>query len=206
MRAIVLGGCGAQGSVTTQDLVKRDVFDPNPARKNADKLADPTPRTDVKKPMPKPTPPAPDPQEAPGAVEEESDGAGFGFGAEGPALDEDFEFPVYIQQMLWAVSQNWYRPDVGGDRSCTVYFRIGRNGQLCEGSAKLPRQLDERHLHEIEACVFESNFAHVNHDATLKGATDNKAHVAFWRNKERLKEAVKVKELVCAGTLGEHFW
>jgi len=85
-------------------------------------------------------------------------------------------------------------------------MNIGSNGRLCEGSAKLPRQLDERHLHEIEACVFESNFTHVNHDKTLKGAKDNKAHVAFWRNKERLKEAVKVKELVRAGTLGEHFW
>lgn len=82
-------------------------------------------------------------------------------------------------------------------------MNIGGNGRLCEGSAKLPRQLDEGHLREIEACVFESNFTHINHAATLKGAEDNKTHVAFWRNKERLDDAIKVKDLVRAGTLRE---
>jgi len=82
-------------------------------------------------------------------------------------------------------------------------MNIGGEGTLCEGSARLPRRLDEGHIGEIEACVFASNFTHVNHDQTLKGIEGNREHVAFWRRKEKLKDRVRVAELVRKGRLGE---
>jgi len=82
-------------------------------------------------------------------------------------------------------------------------MNIGGEGTLCEGSARLPRRLDEGHIGEIEACVFASNFTHVNHDQTLRGIEGNREHVTFWRRKEKLKDRVRVAELVRKGRLGE---
>lgn len=76
-------------------------------------------------------------------------------------------------------------------------------GRLCEGSAHLPRKMTVEKLAEIEACVFDSYFTHVNHEKTLRCATDNRGHIRFWRTKERTRENVRVRELVRIGTLRE---
>jgi len=82
-------------------------------------------------------------------------------------------------------------------------MNIGGDGDLCEGSAQLPRRMNESRLEDIEACVYESNFTHVNHDGTLKGVPDNRGHLAFWRRKEATNEPVKVDEMIRKGLLKE---
>jgi PRTRC genetic system protein B len=89
----------------------------------------------------------------------------------------------------------------------TVYhaplMNIGGGGHLCEGSARLPRRIDEEHIAEIEACVYESNFTHVNHDQTIRRAKTNKDHIAYWRRVEKEKRRVRVSDLVKIGKLGD---
>jgi len=82
-------------------------------------------------------------------------------------------------------------------------MNIGDDGDLCEGSAKLPRRLDESRIGDIEACIYDSNFTHVNHEHTIKGCRGNRGHVAFWRQKEKMNTPIRVAELVRKGTLGE---
>lgn len=58
--------------------------------------------------------------------------SGVGFAADAPAFDEEaFDFPVYIQQMIQAISRAWYRPQAE-TAGCTVWFRIGRDGRLVD--------------------------------------------------------------------------
>lgn len=73
---------------------------------------------------------------APGA------GPGFGFSSDGAALDEaDFQFPLYIQQMLGAISRNWFRPQGGETAGCIVWFRISRQGAILESRLESPSGL-----------------------------------------------------------------
>lgn len=82
-------------------------------------------------------------------------------------------------------------------------MNIGADGSLCEGSARLPRIMHEGVLEAIEKCVYESNFSHINHQETLKGGASDREHVAYWRDKERTKERVRVGELKPWGRLNE---
>jgi len=137
----------------------RDVFDPKAPVKNDAKLVDPTtkkapkpsppPKIDEKgelskKPPVPPAPPAPEPVVAeptgpPLPTATSSSGTGvLGFAGAGPALDEDFQFPLYIQLMLGAVSRNWFRAEVPAGTSCTVYIRIGRDGRLIDWRLEIP--------------------------------------------------------------------
>jgi PRTRC genetic system protein B len=121
---------------------------------------------------------------------------------------------VWWPNLLWIAERDTHRLRVfavGGSGRPTMetilyhapVMNIGGSGLLCEGSAQLPRQLDEEHISEIEACVYESNFTHVNHGQTLKGIKGNRGHLAFWRDKEKLKDRVRVAELVSKGRLKE---
>lgn len=84
-------------------------------------------------------------------------------------------------------------------------MNIGGDGVLCQGTAPLPRRLDETRLRAIEESLFDSCFTHTNHDKTVKHGDSNKAHVAYWRGKERSKGAVRVSELVRYGRVAELF-
>lgn len=74
-------------------------------------------------------------------------------------------------------------------------MNINAWGTLCEGSATLPPSVNIATMAEVEACVFESCFTHTNHDKTMRGGADSKRHVAFWRDKGRTRERVKVSEM-----------
>lgn len=59
----------------------------------------------------------------------------------------DFPFTLYIAGMQKAISRNWYRPQVGGDLTVVVRFRILRDGTITEsvvtqssGNATFDRQ------------------------------------------------------------------
>jgi PRTRC genetic system protein B len=82
-------------------------------------------------------------------------------------------------------------------------MNIGSDGSLCEGTARLPRRMDESRLADIESCIYDSNFTHVNHDKTLKGRPGNREHIAYWGDQEKLAASVKVADLVRRGTLAE---
>ena len=121
---------------------------------------------------------------------------------------------VWWPHLLWIADKRRRRLKVfalGSKRRPTmntiVYhaplMNIGVDGSLCEGSARLPRRLSETVLSEIEACVYDSNFTHVNHDHTLRAAPDNRAHIAYWREKERSGNRVKTRELIRVGRLAE---
>lgn len=121
-------------------------------------------------------------------------------------------FSVCWPNLLWLADTN--------KRSLRV-FAIGRSGRpsydtriyhaplmnidlrgfLCEGSAQLPERMEVTTIDAIEACLFESCFTHVNHHHTLRGGAGDRAHVAYWREKERSRKAVRVRELTRAGRL-----
>ena len=84
-------------------------------------------------------------------------------------------------------------------------MNIGANGVLCEGTARLPEKLSLGEIEDVERCVFESCFTHTNHHGTLKGGADDRAHLAYWRNKERSKAAVRVAELNYWGRVEDAF-
>jgi PRTRC genetic system protein B len=54
---------------------------------------------------------------------------------------------------------------------------------LCIGNAEVPRGSSVADCVGYEKAVYETNFSHVNHDRTLKGAktVTDEAHVHFWR-------------------------
>ena len=122
------------------------------------KLADPTPappkpKEGTLRQGPKPTPSAvpPPPVEAPpprpgtvppvGAISPGA-GPGLGFSSEGAALDEaDFQFPLYIQQMLAAVSRNWVRPRGDETAGCVVWFQISRQGAIVDSKLETTSSL-----------------------------------------------------------------
>ena len=84
-------------------------------------------------------------------------------------------------------------------------MNIGPDGVLCEGSARLPSVVDLASIEDIERCVLDSCFTHVNHKQTLKGGADDKAHMAYWRAKQRTGEGVRVRELVYWGRVEDAF-
>ena len=74
-----------------------------------------------------------------------------------------------------------------------------------EGRARLPNVVDLASIEDIERCVLDSCFTHVNHKQTLKGGADDKAHMAYWRAKQRTGEGVRVRELVYWGRVEDAF-
>jgi protein TonB len=95
----------------------------------------------------------------------ESSGSGVGFASDAPALDELFEFPVYLQQMLGAISRNWYRPEAN-TRGCTVYYRIGRDGRILEYVVELSSGLPHFDRAAIRSIVGAAPFAPLPADFT----------------------------------------
>lgn len=129
----------------------RTKTDPVPVRSDPKKLAAPETTTKPSPPRPaaNPAAAAPQPEAEPEArpgpvlppgvpVLAPGSGTGVGFASDAPAFDEeDFQFPVYIQQMLSAVSRNWYRPQAESV-GCTVYFKIGRDGRVVDWQMEIP--------------------------------------------------------------------
>lgn len=123
-------------------------------------------------------------------------------------------FRVWWPNLLWLANRQERRVSIfviGSNRRPTLETRlynaplmnIGSHGDLCEGSARLPRKFDESAITEIENCVYESNFTHVNHDRTIKNCNSNQKHIAYWRGKEATGERVRACDLVMYRRLGE---
>lgn len=78
-------------------------------------------------------------------------------------------------------------------------MNINEAGQLCQGTAGLPPQITTASIPQCEGSLIDSQFTHVNHDFTLRQATSNQEHLAYWRQKaktnKRPAQSVLVKEL-----------
>lgn len=93
------------------------------------------------------------------------------------------------------------RPDARTKVYHAPLMNIGSHGTLCEGTARLPRTIEIETIGKIESCVFDSFFTHVNHKKTIKGCESSEAHFRFWRERDRSKGGIRVKDMVSVGTL-----
>ncbi|HRQ66654.1 MAG TPA: hypothetical protein PKZ76_17600 [Xanthomonadaceae bacterium] len=123
-------------------------------------------------------------------------------------------YRVWWPRLLWLADRRGHglrvfalasgrRPQMATRLYHAPLMNINHAGHLCEGTARLPATVNIAAMPEIEACVFESCFTHINHNATLRGGADNKQHVAYWRNKGRTRERVRVQEMTPYRRLGE---
>lgn len=89
-------------------------------------------------------------------------------------------------------------------------MNIGSNGGVCQGTARLPKDISLSTMDEVRSTIFESNFSHVNHNHTLspltkKSQKDDKIStknlLSFWKKKQKNNEPVKADELVEFDTL-----
>ena len=73
-------------------------------------------------------------------------------------------------------------------------MNIGRNGDVCTGSAQLPTDVKADDIKQWESVLFDTAFSHVNNLATLKldkkDGVDTKTHYKFWASLARRKEVV----------------
>lgn len=85
-------------------------------------------------------------------------------------------------------------------------MNIYDDGRVCLGSATMPSPLSLTVRDKIEACIFDTNFSHINHPNTIAGkkSISNTAHLAFWRNlnKEQPKTFPKSSLVPMGVTVG----
>jgi len=83
-------------------------------------------------------------------------------------------------------------------------FNLNGLGDLCLGTASLPRTLSIDTLEECEEAFFGANSTHVNHRQLLRNQTvETTDLLKWWKAKEAKSERVKTSELQPYKTLGE---
>ena len=89
-------------------------------------------------------------------------------------------------------------------------MNIDGYGFVCLGSAKLPELniINQDTIERVEACIFESNFTHVNHDKTLKSSkrVTNQMQIKYWRTKSKAGKGPKLSELSKCGKVKEFIY
>lgn len=82
-------------------------------------------------------------------------------------------------------------------------MNVYEGGYLCQGTAKLPSKLSTESIPLCEESLIASQFTHTNHAQTIRGRSDDAAHVAFWKKKAarqgRKPGRVSVSELHFSG-------
>jgi len=63
------------------------------------------------------------------------------FGTSVAALDVDFPFAYYVDQLLSLIGANWLKPEVPDGTACVVSFRILRSGQITDVKLTTPSGL-----------------------------------------------------------------
>jgi len=76
-------------------------------------------------------------------------------------------------------------------------MNIGSRGLVCLGSASLPKDKSSNNIVAMENCIYDSNFSHLNDYANnvQDHMKDDKAHVAFYRNREKTNQKFKAAEM-----------
>lgn len=84
-------------------------------------------------------------------------------------------------------------------------MNISKHGSFCLGGARLPKVISSGSLSDIENCLYEAKFSHLNdvRSDEAEYMTSNKAHIKYWREKEKSNTKWKVKDSVRVGTFGE---
>jgi PRTRC genetic system protein B len=95
------------------------------------------------------------------------------------------------------------RPTIESPTYHAPLMNIDKKGELCLGSAQLPRNLSVGNLEGIEAILFDTNFTHINNQECLMGGTTNKGLIQYWRQKAESSSRVKVREMKRVGVIGD---
>ncbi len=85
-------------------------------------------------PTPVPAPPAVPALDLPtaGANGGAAGAPGLSFGTDVAALDADFPFAFYVDQMLTLIGGNWLKPEVSEGTAAIIAFNIQRDGRVTE--------------------------------------------------------------------------
>ncbi|OES24114.1 hypothetical protein [Alteromonas macleodii] len=76
------------------------------------------------------------------------------------------------------------------------FMNISRTGDFCLGGAVLPKDLSATNIAAMEACLYDSNFTHLNdHDKSHAIFSDDNSHLRFWREQQKSNAKVKVSQL-----------
>ncbi|MBW8191350.1 hypothetical protein K0504_09900 [Neiella marina] len=117
--------------------------------------------------------------------------------------------------LIWSASRNGAcckimalpnnsRPNANTKLYVPPLMNLSSNGLLCQGSARLPKQVDIDTLTEAENCLFDSQFTHVNCAETIRGiGSSNAKHIKFWRHLSRNGGRVYVRDLTFRCRLNE---
>jgi protein TonB len=109
------------------------IHEPAPVVEQAKPIAKPEPKTVPMSPFgkspkkgseaPAPAPPAPAAAAVPVAP-------AVPIGGTGVAIEGDFPYTIYVQNMNRLIGQHWSRPDVKGGTSTVIHFVIDRDGTI----------------------------------------------------------------------------
>ncbi|HLJ75167.1 MAG TPA: TonB family protein [Thermoanaerobaculia bacterium] len=106
---------------------KKKFAPPSPFGKSSKKAAEnPQPQPRVATPAPAP------PAAAPAAQEVPVGGSGVS------ALDTDFPYPLYIEQMKRLIGSHWARPASNDQATATIHFVVERDGTVRDANTELP--------------------------------------------------------------------
>lgn len=88
-------------------------------------------------------------------------------------------------------------------------MNIGNDGEVCQGTAKLPDTICSSTIALIESTIYQSNFSHVNHTRTIKIASkanvNNNDHFKFWKSRKSIDKRIPKSKLVPIASLSGLF-
>lgn len=64
-------------------------------------------------------------------------------------------------------------------------MNVDEKGVLCQGTATLPSVICTSTIKDCSDTLFDSQFTHVNHKATLRNHRSSGEHIGFWRSKAK---------------------
>lgn len=76
-------------------------------------------------------------------------------------------------------------------------MNMSSKGLVCLGSATLPKDKSSANIVEMENCIYDSNFSHLNdyQNNEQEHMQGDKAHIEFYRKREKTKQKFKAKEM-----------
>ena len=83
-------------------------------------------------------------------------------------------------------------------------MNVNKEGAICLGSATLPKDPTNTNIVEMENCLYDSNFSHLNVTCEKHPhMADDKAHVAYYRERQRARTPFKASDLLRVGVLSD---
>ena len=81
-------------------------------------------------------------------------------------------------------------------------MNINDAGLICLGSAQLPKDKTSANIVEMENCLYDSNFSHLNVKSTKQPhMADDRAHVTYYRERQKTKAKFAARDLIRVGKL-----